>query len=62
MSLVDREHEANSKTVAIKSKPRMTLTFSCGNLFTMSQDDRAFVLGILETIERYEQQQREESI
>ena len=51
MGFVDEKH-CNTKTVRLGSGGRLTI--DCSNIFTMTPEDRAFVLGILKALEKYE--------
>lgn len=52
MTLESENHVRNWRR--IKLSHGGTLTLSCSNLFTMTPEERAFILGILEQIEAHE--------
>lgn len=53
------EDRCNTKTISLRS-PGAVLTLACSNLFEMSKADRQFILGLLEKLERYEEERRAE--
>jgi hypothetical protein len=57
MCPADRNSEANTKTIRIKSRPAMSVTLSCGNLFLMAKEDRTFVMELLDVLEDYDEKE-----
>lgn len=50
------EERCNTRTILLRSGNGASLTLQCSNIFAMTSTDRAFVLDLLEAMERYEKE------